>query len=519
MFFLNITFFSGHNKQFTNFFMIKTSNIYLEIKKNIAKITFVSILFISFPTYAQIEIRIKKILATSQQQFLNLEYVESIKTANTALKLSEKESYSKGITLSNIYIAKALSETGIYQSALKHLDNAEKEPFFEKYINAQIETYRLRGRIYGNLKMNDLAIREFYKQLRFSNQLNDSISRKKSIFWAHQNLSQIFSNTEQYDSLWNHLIAQKKIIENLQTLPLSDTYHDLSAIYISFGEEHTRKGNYVAARNNLDSAVAILKKNKSNYFHEVFNKYGDLEDAIGNTKKATDYYKLALNNAIDLKNKGAEQFGNKVLADYFLKNKLDAKETNEYLKRYQELNDSLKAVNNNVHEIILNQVLNQRNKEFKTQTKFYWIGFSALALLSVGLFLILWSLNRRKKANILSFKEELHKKEAFMEDFIKQHGQNKFEELIDLVKTNHPKFIILFKEIYPDFIAKLKVLDANIKDSEISFCALIYLNFTTKEIAKYTFVTIRAVQIRKNRLRKKYNIDSTDDLYIWIQNL
>ncbi|MNE39864.1 hypothetical protein D3C81_1268960 [compost metagenome] len=44
-----------------------------------------------------------------------------------------------------------------------------------------------------------------------------------------------------------------------------------------------------------------------------------------------------------------------------------------------------------------------------------------------------------------------------------------------------------------------------------------FLNFSTKNIAQYTFVTVRAVQVRKNRLRKKLNIASDIDFNNWMR--
>ena len=64
------------------------------------------------------------------------------------------------------------------------------------------------------------------------------------------------------------------------------------------------------------------------------------------------------------------------------------------------------------------------------------------------------------------------------------------------------------KEIYPE-----------ISSDDIRFCALLKLNFSTKDIAEYTFVTVRSVQTRKSRLRKKFNITSDEDIYLWMNEL
>ncbi|WP_144281567.1 helix-turn-helix transcriptional regulator [Chryseobacterium echinoideorum] len=93
------------------------------------------------------------------------------------------------------------------------------------------------------------------------------------------------------------------------------------------------------------------------------------------------------------------------------------------------------------------------------------------------------------------------------------------KELFWLAKINDPSFLVKFIKVYPDFCNKIFTLYPNILNSELAFCAYIKLNFSTKEIANYTFVTKKAVQVRKSRLRKKFNIPSNEDLYIWFKKL
>ncbi|MCT4216556.1 hypothetical protein J2O08_13500 [Elizabethkingia anophelis] len=93
-----------------------------------------------------------------------------------------------------------------------------------------------------------------------------------------------------------------------------------------------------------------------------------------------------------------------------------------------------------------------------------------------------------------------------------------FEEIISLAKKNSPHFLFRFKEAYPFFYNRMIEINPKIKIPELTFCLYLYLGFTTKEIANYTFVTIRGVETRRNRLRKKYNIPSNMDFSIWIDN-
>jgi len=101
----------------------------------------------------------------------------------------------------------------------------------------------------------------------------------------------------------------------------------------------------------------------------------------------------------------------------------------------------------------------------------------------------------------------------------RQMDQNRFIEIIELAKKNDSAFLVKFEEVYPDFTPSLKKINPEIEYSEIAFCAMIRLNFTSKEIATYTYIQHASVQQRKRRIRKKLNIPSDIDLYQFFNNL
>jgi DNA-binding CsgD family transcriptional regulator len=93
------------------------------------------------------------------------------------------------------------------------------------------------------------------------------------------------------------------------------------------------------------------------------------------------------------------------------------------------------------------------------------------------------------------------------------------DEIITLAKENSPRLLNKFRLVYPDFFDEIAKIHPNLKNSELIFCIYLKLNFTTKEIATYTFVTPKAIQNRKNRIRKKLNIPSEMDIYKWFNDL
>lgn len=94
-----------------------------------------------------------------------------------------------------------------------------------------------------------------------------------------------------------------------------------------------------------------------------------------------------------------------------------------------------------------------------------------------------------------------------------------FEEVIELAKYNDPTFIIRFKEVYPEFCRKLIVIQPDLTTNELEFCAMLKLNFSTKDIANYKFLATRTIENKKNKIRKRLFISSDVELYTWMQNI
>ncbi len=462
------------------------------------------------------EIQIDGYLGKSLKAFSELKYESSLKDAHTALQLSEKSGNSKGVTLANIYIAKVLIETGFYKDGIIYLQKMEKEPYYLKSAVSKAENSRLRGRAYANLKMYDLAIDEFNNQLQYSKKIGDSYKRNLSILWTHQNLVHAFNLSNQRDSVWNHLISAEKILKNLKE---EESFYDLSTTYAQVGNEYIKIKNFVQAKTYLDKSMALLKKYNAPYLNFTLEKYGDLANAEGKKDSAVYYYQQALLNNKELKNAEGCRYIYKLLADYFIINHLDKQKTNEYLYQYKILSDSLDGKNKYATQLAIKQILDKnKNEKNSIENNYIYLIITLSVLCAIWLFYLYFKLKRRKSM-AEKHKVIIREQQCLTEELSQKVSANKFNDLIVLAKNNCPEFLVLFKELFPDFIAKLKFLSPNIKSSELTFCAMTYLNFSTKDIAEYTFVTPRAVQIRKNRLRKKYNIPSEEDFNSWMRKL
>lgn len=105
---------------------------------------------------------------------------------------------------------------------------------------------------------------------------------------------------------------------------------------------------------------------------------------------------------------------------------------------------------------------------------------------------------------------------------IEQHDGSRSEELKEIIHmavNNDSAFIAKYDKFDPDFSKKLLSIAPNLSTIEIKFCLLLKLNFETKEIAQYTNASVRTVEGKKYRTRKKLDIPSNQDINIWINSI
>jgi len=135
---------------------------------------------------------------------------------------------------------------------------------------------------------------------------------------------------------------------------------------------------------------------------------------------------------------------------------------------------------------------------------------------NVGLFIILISyfiFEKQELYNRLHTEKEKRDKEY---EILKSRINDAFEEVVMLAKNNDERFTIRFMEVYPERTQMINSSFPQISDKDFKLCALLYFNFTNKEIAKYLVVELKTVESQKYRLRKKYDIPPGKDIMDWM---
>lgn len=75
-----------------------------------------------------------------------------------------------------------------------------------------------------------------------------------------------------------------------------------------------------------------------------------------------------------------------------------------------------------------------------------------------------------------------------------------------------------FDLIHKNFFRNLISTYPNLTPADLRLCALLRLNYSTKEIARIQNLTLRGVEAARYRLRKKIDIQENEDLVSFMIN-
>ena len=313
-------------------------------------------------------------------------------------------------------------------------------------------------------------------------------------------------------------VYHKLFEEHLSNTKYSNSTYYQSALYADRALYYIETGRLDEAVEQLDRSLQIEQNSNTPFLLYTLQIYGDLEMARGDTSKALIYYNKALKNSIDININHKTKDLHKKIADILMLNVLTLDEAKDHLREYNIINDSLTSHNKMLADLIFSGIVKEKEEAISKKNLLFVHIVVGLILLSIilGVFLIIR--NRIHKRNIINKNRQLVSTTEKIELLEEELESNIFEDIIDLAKSNSPEFLPLFEKGYPEFVAAMRNLNPSIRSSELYFCALAYLNFSTKDIANYTFVTDRAVQVRRNRMRKKYNIPSEIDFNDWFRS-
>ncbi len=132
---------------------------------------------------------------------------------------------------------------------------------------------------------------------------------------------------------------------------------------------------------------------------------------------------------------------------------------------------------------------------------------------------------------------EKHKSELIASTFEKVKLDKQLQDIIEEIKSGKSDgverklksfkaedkywdhIIEKFNQLNPNFYKHLKTTYPNLTKNDISFCSLVKLNLSNKEIAELLAISHESVITKKYRITKKLNLPADKDFYLWIQGI
>lgn len=438
---------------------------------------------------------------------------KEIEKIDSLIKVCKKNGYNDCVALGYLKIANIYNRNSDMKRSFYYTDKVEKENLINSDTDFEVIFYLhlQRSLLYQKLGERMTSLKQLDEICDKVNETNNAYFiylinwqyagiyneiNKKELALKHYKTAYKYSKIYRENKNNLYRIDKNRLSNSYKTAPyLGGMYLELNKpdsakIYIEEAIQNGKKINEIGIQ-------YITSYYASRYFKSL-NKIPEAQHHLWICKNIADNYYKSENYqksvAMELKNL-YENTGQKDSIAYYANWLLDIESSNSRQK--QTLNDAVDKQNE----------LENSNRKKETKNLFFILSLSIAACL-LFIFLFLYYYRKHKSKNLDKI-DIPHQPSV---------DESAFKELIQLAKENNPEFLTRFNEYYPHFSEELlKVFP--LKISEIRFCAYIYLNFSTKEIAEYTFTSVRTVQTKKYNLRKKLNIPGDMDIYVWFSKL
>jgi tetratricopeptide (TPR) repeat protein/DNA-binding CsgD family transcriptional regulator len=422
-------------------------------------------------------------------------------------------------------------------------DNANSEVWINEALNGakQLKDTALMAKGYNNLgiiykKSGDtLQAIQCYKNCLVLS-VKPGTERDKSI--ALQNLGLLLSNQTKYDEAYSYFI---KALEHNNTIHVNNSRLHLAISRLFMAQN---KYNQAIVHGNLSLKLARKSGNLEVQYEDLIL----LSKAYKNKKQ----YKQSLN----------------CIEDYLvLKDSIDAHNNQQYIQGLKaEFENETKE---NKIKFLKELNRSEHDKAEVIQSRQQLIILIILLAFALVVAIALQRINKRKKEKELYLIEkklmetdlhnkELSAKEMQMENNYKTkqlttHALNMIQrnqtlndiskklEKLSLNIDNESKipfkgilkdisrmqrtekewelFKKYFENINKDFNTKLRAINPDLSVSDYRLAALISLNLNIKESAAVLNITPSSVKLARHRLRKKLNINTSEDIYVFLTKL
>lgn len=456
---------------------------------------------------------IDSLIESTNQVYMRYEFLTLIPLSQNILKKSKKINYEKGLVYGNFYIASALGGIGKYKESNEYV---QKSQAYKKYLETDpmqsSRHYGLLGDNYLSLELYSLCRKNYQMsidELKKSKNRDHTIIRTEST--TYLTLGQLYKEMKKYDSAYYYIIKARNLIQNIH---LEQIEIEKNLIEIDLGSYHLEHKDLDSAKYYFNNAIrkSTLEVPVKIY---AYQGLGDLYQKQKNYVEAEQSYLRAI-KIIERYNYPIENFEiykNLSHIYNFLRN--PAKSV-YFLDLFNKKQDSLDLSKKIERDIIISDIIKIEKENLLQENRSSTGTYIFLACLATVLISLFLNYRNRKlveeKESIVSIKEDENKE-------LKQKLNEAFNEIINLAKTNNPFFWTRFQEVYPNFKDNFLEISQDLKVADLTFCAYVYLGFSSKEIADYTFKALKTVENYRYNIRKKLSLVPDQDFGMAIKDI
>ena len=127
-----------------------------------------------------------------------------------------------------------------------------------------------------------------------------------------------------------------------------------------------------------------------------------------------------------------------------------------------------------------------------------------------------------KNEMLESLKKDVNYASQFLSNSDSKHLIQPLKSKLDdasLGKSDWVEFKNHFDRAYPNFFDELSKINKNLTIQDLRLCAYLKSGQTTKEVAQFTGLSVRSIESRRYRLRKKLGLGRNNSLFDFIQKL
>lgn len=444
---------------------------------------------------------IDSLIVQAERQAAQENYSEALVLFEKAIKRSQNENYSKGLTEGYVGASGILYVQNKLEQATQNLIKAKDESYAKENPEIMYEIYFREGLNLHVLGLYDQAVRRYKESIEMTKKIKDSKKKTDNRYKSYINIGDVYQLRDQNDSaLYFYRTAYHSATQDLDNKFVSS---------ISMADVFLEENQLDSARYYLSESHSLSKqlnaKSKDAIFDQILAKY---YEKTGKNDSAIYYYEksFALKNSLERPDPNLL----KKLSEIYAKLGDDTS-ANLYLAKYVMLQDSLKLAHpDNVQvPILMAKNASKKSLESAESKSNFLLIILGISFMITGFFVYLY-IKKQKQRNKYRKVENTQ---------LKKKLNTAFEEVADLAQINSPNFLSRFIEVYPEFYNNLVSTYPDLTNADLKLCALMKLDYSTKEIAEITYSSVRTVQNRKYKLRKKFSLLPDENLNLWIQNL